>query len=97
MQVTLNIIEASPNKAHKAIAGTADALVASQGPRARPLQFWRETLKASGGTMPGPDGKIYKVSLDRWADADPGTTMLAIYFQFIDPALVGTTDPNPRR
>lgn len=65
----------------------------SGGPRPRPLSFWRETLKNTGGTVPGPNGSNVPVSLDAYADADENT-MIAIYVTWIDPKLVGTTDPH---
>jgi hypothetical protein len=65
------------------------------GPRPRPLRFWRDKLAKSGGCIIGFDGEKVPVSLDRWASANPDTTLLAIYVQWVDPALVGTTDPNP--
>lgn len=65
------------------------------GPRFRPLSYWRELLARTGGTIAGADGERVPVSLEPWSEASEDT-MLAIYVKWIDPARVGTIDPNAR-
>lgn len=89
MKGELQIEEASASALAKAQAGPLG------GPRFRPLRFWREKLAKSDGVILGVDGEKIPVSLDKWADADPDDTMLAIYVRWVDPSLVGTRDPNP--
>jgi hypothetical protein len=59
------------------------------------LAEWRDFLATSGGTVPGPRGSRFPVSLERWKDA-PDDTILKIVVQWVDPDLVGTFDtPAP--
>jgi hypothetical protein len=64
-----------------------------EGPRPRPLSYWRRLLAATGGTVPGPDGERHPVSLARW-DGAGDEVLLAVHVEYRDPDKVGTTDPE---
>jgi hypothetical protein len=92
MKGELKIDEVPAEKRHR--SASAEDLPLGD-PRPPSLRYWREKLAESDGCIIGFDGEKVPVSLDRWASADPDRTLLAIYVQWVDPDLVGTTDPNP--
>lgn len=66
-------------------------------PHGKSLRRWLEDEGDYTFELPGPDGHIYQVSLERWRGRDPETTFLSVGFRSIDTRLVGTkmTDVFP--
>lgn len=65
------------------------------GPTGRTIAEWREYLAEHGSFIIGPTGKRFDISLAPWADRSENTH-LAIYVKYVNPARVGTKDPQGR-
>ncbi|MFT4036457.1 MAG: hypothetical protein QM679_12860 [Patulibacter sp.] len=73
-------------------AGKHGSEAPAGGPTPRPLSYWREHFTKHGWHIVDHSGAEWPVSLDAWEEADD-STLLAIYVKWVDPNLVGTTDP----
>ncbi|HSP74152.1 MAG TPA: hypothetical protein VLN26_17405 [Gaiellaceae bacterium] len=79
------------------VAGLARevGIEAAPGAPFRSLRDWRETLGGSRGSLVDPVGRPHRLTLERWADADPDRTMICVSFVEYNPRFYGPGRANP--